>query len=62
MVLGADACLELECCRTSVFASVRRTLCLGHSTEDVIYLVASRIAPVADQTGSKITYSPAAPT
>ena len=28
-------CLELECRRTSVFASVRRTLCLARFAEDV---------------------------
>ena len=51
-------CLELECQRTSVFASVRRTLCLARFAEDVIYLVASWIAPVGVQTGAMIMYAP----
>ena len=51
-------CLVLECRRTSVFASVRRTLCLARFAEDVIYLVALWIAPVADQTGAMIIYAP----
>ena len=50
--------LGAECCRTSVFASVRTTLCLAQFAEDVIYVVALWIAPVADQCGSKITYAP----
>ena len=49
-------CLELECCCTSVFASVRRTLCVAHFAEDVIYPVAWWIALVAYHSGSKIMY------
>ena len=37
---------------------MRRTLCLARFAEDVIYLVASWIAPVADQTGAMIIYAP----
>ena len=50
-------CLELECRCTSAFVSARRTLCVAHFAEDVIYLAASWIALVADPSGSKITYA-----
>ena len=57
-VCGIVGCLELECRRVLVLGSVRRTLCLAGFAADVIYLVASWIAPVADRRGSRIMYTP----
>ena len=57
-VCGIVGCLELECRRILILGSLRRTLCLAGFAADVIYLVASWIAPVADRRGSRIMYTP----
>ena len=57
-VIGIVGCLELECRRILVLGSVRRTLCLAGFAPDVIYLVASWIAPVAARRESRFMCIP----